>query len=96
MKLAEIKKRIAEHKDTEPECHEHYEFDDIKTLLDMLDEAKGVIEWYGEIGHWGRSTASEDTQIDPCDWEEISCLDDEYHSTRGGKRARELLKKWEK
>lgn len=39
-KLDEIRKRIAEHKDTEPECHEHYEFEDIKTLLDMLDLQK--------------------------------------------------------
>lgn len=61
-----------------------------KEMQAKLDEAISVIEFYAGIGVWGTDMPKAQTAIDPCDHEAI-----EGYGIRGGKRAREFLKKLE-
>lgn len=35
--LSQVRARLAEHDKREPECHEHYEFDDLVKLLAIVE-----------------------------------------------------------
>ena len=64
-----------------------------KEVIDSeLKEALEVISFYAEGAHWGVQDTSSSVAIDPCDW----CDNNGTETFRGGKRAREFLKKLEK
>jgi len=67
--------------------------DRIQELEAFKKEALELIRFYGNISAWGTDRAGHETAIDPCDQEEF------FHvvgiTTRGGKRARDFLKKHE-
>lgn len=79
--------------------------DELIVALDMLDEAKEVIEFYGNEKNWVHITKDQDGSLNS--WRRKYIDDEEMllnykwpcgasGSLRaGGKRARELLKKWE-
>jgi hypothetical protein len=54
-----------------------------------LEEAREVIEFYAKKEVWGVDTPHMMTSIDPCDQEQLDAW-----GTRGGKRARAYLEKW--
>ena len=60
-------------------------------LKSQLKKALEVIRFYAEGGHWGVQDTSSSVAIDPCDW----CDNNGTETFRGGKRAREFLKKLE-
>jgi len=60
-------------------------------LKSQLKKALEVIRFYAEGGHWGVQDTNSSVAIDPCDW----CDNNGAETFRGGKRAREFLKKLE-
>lgn len=67
--------------------------DDRTTLLDMLDEARVVLEFYGSYNHFEHCSIEgepENPSGEPSNWESG---EGEYNVENGGS-ARQLLEKW--
>ncbi len=99
MKLDEIRNKYdrfkLEHKVLEEQFGVPESFQDIYTLIEMLDDAREVIEFYGDRNNWRYSGQDRfNNTFNYKDAEKIKT--GKTVDNIGGKRARKLLEKWRK